>query len=585
MARRLFSLQYKIWILTMIVAIIPLIALGLISNGVSIKVLNEQIGQSNFNTTQQMTDQIDMLFTRMDDYSLNLWRDETFIECLKKAKNTKENAEVYRLTAQKVINSYQIFEDNIYSAYIEADNGLIYDTAGVKNTISPELKEELVKRSGGGVLIADEVVDFNGKRQKVFSFLRVLKNPDVLTENLGIIKINMKEETVAKVYQGMQLSESSQIYVITGENVILSSKTKEEIGTNLATEVFDAAKQTTKSGFFEHDYGKEVVTYVGLRWNGWKLVNIVPTSELNQGARMIQNTTVTAIVAAILLCFLVSVFVSYRILKPIRQLRESMKLIEGENFDVPIPIDGNDEIALLGSSYNRMIKKLKELIQEVYVMQIKQRDAEIAVLQEQINPHFLYNTLNTIYWMCRTEQANQSAEIVKQLSSLFRLSLNSGDLITTVEKEIEHLTYYLAIQEKRFEGLVTFRVDVSEDVLKSNTIKLVLQPLVENALIHGVEKKGDAGTIKVTGYRQDNDLYFAVEDDGIGADVDEINRILNDPKNKSDGFAISNVNDRIKIHCGEEYGLFYEAEPDKGTKVIVKQVFSVEVNDDQDTAS
>lgn len=585
MTRRPFSLQYKIWVLTMIVAIIPLIALGLISNGVSIKVLNEQIGQSNFNTTQQMTDQIDMLFTRMDDYSLNLWRDETFIDCLKEAKNTKENAEVYRLTAQKVINSYQVFEENIYSVYIEAENGLVYDTAGVRNTISDELKEELVKRSGGGILIADEVVDFNGNNQKVFSFLRVLKNPDVLTENLGIIKINMKEETVAKVYQGMQLSESSQIYVIAGENEILSSKTKTEIGTNLTTEVFDISKQKTKSGFFEHDHGKEVVTYVGLRWNNWQLVNIVPTSELNQGARMIQSTTVTAIIVAILLCFLVSVFVSYRILKPIRQLRESMKLIEGENFDVPIRIEGNDEIALLGSSYNRMIKKLKELIQEVYVMQIKQRDAEIAVLQEQINPHFLYNTLNTIYWMCRTEHAEQSAEIVKQLSSLFRLSLNSGDLITTVEKEIEHLTYYLAIQEKRFEGLVTFKVDVSEDVLKSNTIKLVLQPLVENALIHGVEKKGDVGTIKVTGYRRENDLYFEVVDDGIGADIDEINRILENPENKSDGFAISNVNDRIKIHCGKEYGLFYESEADKGTKVIVKQVFSVEANDDQDTAS
>ena len=585
MTRRLFSLQYKIWILTMIVTIIPLVALGLISNGVSIKVLNEQIGQSNFNTTQQMADQIDILFTRMDDYSLNLWRDETFIECLKKAKNTKENAEAYRLTAQKVINSYQIFEDNIYSAYIEADNGLIYDTAGVKNTISPELKEELVKRSGGGILIADEVVDFNGKRQKVFSFLRVLKNPDVLTENLGIIKINMKEETVAKVYQGMQLSESSQIYVITGDNEIMSSKDKNEINTNLATNVFNATTQTTVSGFFEHDHGKEVVTYVRLRWNNWKLVNIVPTSELNQGARMIQNTTVTAIVVAIVLCFLVSVFVSFRILKPIRLLRDSMKMIEGENFDAPIPTTGNDEIALLGNSYNRMIKKLKELIQEVYVMQIKQRDAEIAVLQEQINPHFLYNTLNTIYWMCRTEHADQSAEIVKQLSSLFRLSLNSGDLITTVAKEIEHLTYYLAIQEKRFEGLVTFKVDVRDDVLQSNTIKLVLQPLVENALIHGVEKKGEVGTIQVKGYRQDNNLYFEVEDDGIGADVNEINKILGDPGKKSDGFAISNVNDRIKIHCGEGYGLFYESEPNKGTKVIVKQVFSVEGQDDQDPAS
>ena len=574
MKQKLFSLQYKIWIVTILITVIPLTALGLVSNRVSLTVLKEHVGQSNFKTNQQIADKIDMVFSRLDEYSLNLWRDETFIRCLKNTENMRENIEAYRLTAQKVINSYQVFEENIYSAYIEADNGLVYDTASVKNTISDSLREELVRRNGKGILIADEVIDFSGNKQKVFSYLRVLKNPDVLSEKLAIIKINIKEETIEKIYQGMQLSASSQIYVVEANNRILSSKNKEEMGETLPADLFAGASKQEQSGFFEYAKGREVVTYVALQGADWKLVNIISTSELNQGAETITRMTVGSIVISLILCFFISLYVSYRISKPIRVLQESMKLIDEEHFDIVIPVEGNDEIALLGNSFNKMLVKLKKLIQEVYVMQIKQREAEIAVLQEQINPHFLYNTLNTIYWMCRTENANQSAKIVRELSNLFRLSLNSGELITSVKKEIEHLNCYIAIQEKRFEGLVTFEVQVEEEILNSNTIKLVLQPLVENALIHGIEKKGEHGIIRILGYKKGNTLYFVVEDNGVGGDEAEINKILKESEEKNRGFAIHNVNARIKIRFGEEYGLFYQSEKGKGTKAVVKQLFS-----------
>jgi len=576
--RKLFSLQYKILILTIIITVIPLAILGMVSSGVSLRILEEQVSQSNFNTNQQIADKINIVFANLDDYTMKLWRDETFIGALQNANESPMSVGVQRLAVQKVVSSYQVFEDNIYSAYIEGNNGLVYDTAGLKNNISPELKEKLFELRGGGILIADEVQDYRGVTKRVFSFLRVLKNPDILTEDLGIIKINILEKTITDTYKGMILGDSSQMYIVEQDSLILSALDESNIGERLPENFFDDAKANNSQGFFVRGEGreKEVVTYVAIDYADWKLVNTIPMRELNQSAALIQRMTIMSIVISILLCLLISVFISSRILKPLKTLRQFMSSIDGEHFDIVIPETGNDEITLLSISFNKMLKKLKELVQEVYIMEIKQREMEISILQEQINPHFLYNALNTIYWNCRVEHAEQSAELVKKLSLLFRLSLNSGEIITTVEKEVEHLNCYLAIQEKRFEGLVTFIVDVEKDALKSKAIKLVIQPLVENALIHGIEKKENAGIIKISVYHKENILYYVIEDDGAGVDIKEIEKLLKAPEEENRGFAIKNVNDRIQIHYTQEYGLFYESEIGKGTKVTVKQPFDVE---------
>lgn len=307
----------------------------------------------------------------------------------------------------------------------------------------------------------------------------------------------------------------------------------------------------------------------------WKLVNIVPVKDLTKDSMTIQEVTVVAMVASVFFCTLVVLFFTMKVLHPLKQLGESMKRLENENFNTELPERGNDEVTLVCRNFNKMSRKLNELINEVYAYQIKQKEAELKVLHEQINPHFLYNTLNTIYWMCKMERASETALLVDSLSKLFRLSLNSGKSITTVEKEMEYLRYYIVIQKKRYEEMIRFEMEVSEDVLQCQTVKLTLQPLVENAIYHGIEKKGTRGRIVIRAYRSGDCMYFQVSDDGAGADVERLNALLYETGEANQGFALRNVHERIRLYYGEPYGLSFESSPGEGTTVTVVQPVEV----------
>ena len=252
-----------------------------------------------------------------------------------------------------------------------------------------------------------------------------------------------------------------------------------------------------------------------------------------------------------------------------------MKKIENEEFNVNVDVSGNDEIALLSKSFNKMSYKLNELVSEVYTVRLKQREAELKALQAQINPHFLYNTMDIIFWMCRMENAYESSELINALSKLFRLSLNSGSEFTTVKNEIDHLNCYILIQKKRFEDKITFNTNVTADVLECKVVKLIIQPLVENAIHHGIEKKRGKGKIDITITRNCDDLIYTITDNGMGADEKEINKLLENVQEDNRGFALKNVNDRIKLYFGESYGLEFSSMVGIGTTITVKQPYII----------
>jgi two-component system sensor histidine kinase YesM len=371
------------------------------------------------------------------------------------------------------------------------------------------------------------------------------------------------------------LGTKGDYFIIDENKTILSSLDKTLIGSKIDQKFKIIQNYTGQSGYFnsvisDHDF---LVTYVNLSRPGWRLINLVPLDQLSNDTKVIQSITIVGILISLGLCLLLLVFFSLKFLSPLKQLRRYMKYIENENFDVSINVKGNDEIALLGKSFNKMSKKLNELINEVYAVQIKQKEAELKALQAQINPHFLYNTLDTIYWMCRMEKAFDSSNLVQALSKLFRLSLNSGNEFTTVRNEIDHLNNYIIIQEKRFEDLIKFKISVADEVLDCMVVKLVLQPLVENAIHHGIEKKGTEGRVEVSIFKEGDNVIYVIQDDGVGADEDELNSLLEKVENDNRGFGIKNVNDRIKLYFGNSYGIKFSSAYGTGTTVTVTQPF------------
>lgn len=215
---------------------------------------------------------------------------------------------------------------------------------------------------------------------------------------------------------------------------------------------------------------------------------------------------------------------------------------------------------------------MHELMKEIVIEQEKKRKSEFESLQAQINPHFLYNTLDSIVWMVESERYQEAISMVTALASLFRISLSKGKNIITIQEEIEHAQNYLYIQKIRYKNRFQVKIDIASEIYECSTIKLIVQPLLENAIYHGVEYMDGEGEITIKGYLKDEDIYIDVIDNGLGMPEEEINLILRDNTRvhkKGSGIGLSNVHQRIQLYFGPKYGLLIDSELDEGTTVHI----------------
>jgi two-component system sensor histidine kinase YesM len=249
-----------------------------------------------------------------------------------------------------------------------------------------------------------------------------------------------------------------------------------------------------------------------------------------------------------------------------------------------------DEITELGMSFNIMIGKIKDLLDSKIKEQENLKKAELRALQAQINPHFLYNTLDTIIWMAESKKTDQVVDIVSALSNFFRISLSKGMDWITIGEEVERIRSYLTIQKMRYQDILDFKIEVDQDVAEHTILKLILQPLVENALYHGIKNKRRGGMISVRAKRKGRDeILLEVEDDGIGFTPEKLTQLRADLNDDSgdikleSGFGIGNVNNRIRLYYGKSYGVSIRSEYNTGTCVTLvipaKTEWSAQVED------
>jgi two-component system sensor histidine kinase YesM len=280
--------------------------------------------------------------------------------------------------------------------------------------------------------------------------------------------------------------------------------------------------------------------------------------------------------SAIIFSVMAAWAISRSIYIPIQKLHNVTTTITKNDLQVLVTSDNVDEITELGMSFNIMIGKIRELLDAKIKEQENLKKAELRALQAQINPHFLYNTLDTIIWMAEAQRTDQVIEIVRALSSFFRISLSKGKDWITIGEEIERTRSYLTIQKMRYRDILDYKIEVDEEVLDNTILKLILQPLVENALYHGVKNKRNGGTITVrTKQENENEILLEVEDDGIGFAPEKLAQVQAELSGNSDeirlesGFGIDNVNKRIKLYYGKQYGLSIRSEYHTGTRVTL----------------
>lgn len=390
------------------------------------------------------------------------------------------------------------------------------------------------------------------------------------TPEVGVLLVDMNysgvEEILAKANMG---NTGEYIYLIDGNGNIIYHPRQRLISSGIAEEN-NAEAAAYFDGVHEEKFNgeKRVVVSKSISYTGWKLVNVIPDSSFRLGIRGIQLYAILTVSVGIAAIILLNLFLSYVIARPIKRLNDSVKEWESGNMNPKIYVGGTIEVEHLGRTLSRTVRQIRQLMDRIVIEQEEKRKSELDALQSQINPHFLYNTLESIIWMIEGERYKEAVYMVSELSSLFRISLSKGKTIISIEDEVKHARNYMNIQKIRYKNSFTVNFDIQEEILKCCTVKLIIQPLLENAIYYGVEGMDGEGEIYVKGYRKEDDIYIDVIDNGIGIPQESAHLLLTEDNHvhkHGSGVGIINVHNRIKLRFGEQYGLEIESEPDEGS--------------------
>ncbi|HBE78138.1 MAG TPA: two-component sensor histidine kinase [Firmicutes bacterium] len=397
-------------------------------------------------------------------------------------------------------------------------------------------------------------------------------------EFLGVIIIDVDISMIPEFCQNIKIGKTGFFYIIDKNKNLLLNLAPNRQRNILPNYHLNKLFCKSKGSFIEKMRGKNYfIIYNTSQLTGWKIIGQVPLAEIMKEANQIKNVTIISIVICAICVVLLYFFISDKLTLPIRNLKEKMKQAASGNLDVKVASKNHDEIDSLGISFNKMIEKIKILMENSILEQKNLKKAELRTMQAQINPHFLYNTLDAIVWMAELKKNEQVIELVNALSNFFRITLSKGKDWIPVKEEVEHIKSYLAIQKIRYRDILDYEIRVADEMLDYKILKLTLQPLVENALYHGIKNKRGGGRIIITGTINGNgNLNFMVSDDGIGITPEKLAEILSGLNDetaeiiiKESGFGIKNVNNRIKLYYGKEYGLTIQSKYGKGTAVSI----------------
>lgn len=568
----------KLIIIFLILTIIPFLILGILTFSKSSAVIMEEVSNNSRQIVRQVSDKIDYNMKEVDKNTLLfIWSSQT--QTILESNFSKETLHKRKENQMELEAAMQTFlntRNEIESIYIYRSDG---DEFYIDNsTYNKEVRKRIImKRSQ----IAKSSEMQNGKNvwislnlsNELITGSRVIYDTINLNQ-LGLLIINIQEKYLKDLYSNIEMSPNS-FFIIknqNGEVVSTNSKLKAEEVNNLINNLQEV---DYKSDFtVKGDYS---IVKSSCEYTGWEVLGFIPKSELVGGINKLGSSIFLIGIICAIISIILLILLSTYIFNPIKKLTKLMKKVEQEDFSVKAEIYSKDELGELTNVFNKMIEKIRYLIEEVYKQQIVKKEAEFKLLQAQINPHFLYNTLDSINWIAKINGVEDISKMVVALGQLMRISIAKGKSSVTLEQDLEYINNYLLIQRMRYRDKFKVITEIDEVSKKCIVPKMLLQPIVENALVHGIERKMGTGSILIRAVIEADTLVINVIDDGIGMNGEKCSEILkietSDMNISKDeihtGIGISNVNRRIKMLFGQEFGINIQSEQDKGTNVQI----------------
>lgn len=562
------SIQSKMMMNILLILAIAVVVLSYLN----MNVLNRSLTSMNNEQTLELADQVNL---RIENYiqeiskKMNLFVEEPTIKAFGQEQMDEE-------AILETLERYTTTDKNIAGILVVDTQGemlsntmkrleespLNMETWYIQTVAQPETIHLFSQQIGRNITSFYD----SYKADNILSMTKALINDQ--GDVTGIVLFDMKLDYMESVINSAELGKSGFLYISNRKGEVVYAPVNPIVYRIHPTMIGDE-KDVQINGESYQIIAQET----GI--SDWNIVGVLPKDETLSIILEVITSFVTYAVLIFLFGIVLSIYLTKTLTRPISKLKNLMAEAEQGKLEVHYDSIYNDEISQLGHSFNKMIEAIKNLLSLVYSEQKAKREAELKAFQAQIKPHFLYNTLDTINWMAMEYEADDIVEVVESLTNLFRISLSKGNEIISLENEVKHVNSYLTIQKVRYEEQFDYEI-ICEDNLKNyKVIKLIIQPLVENAIYHGIKGRKESGHIRIHIYTDNKDLYIVVADTGGGMapeQVQHMNQIFEGILEKDDSYGIGlfNVNERIKLNFGMEYGLSIDSALDEGTTVTIK---------------
>ncbi len=524
---------------------------------------------------EMMNGSIDSYITNMESIAQIVAEDSDVRSFL--FMETDEGAELPERYGEKVSELFQTLTDtgsDICNIGIIGENGryLINDSATEINPYAGYENTKWYQKALSG----EEVVTSSHVQNIVkdeFPWVVTLSReiPGRKNGTGAVLFVDLNFSSISDLCEKTSLGTKGYVYIMDGEGNLIYHPRQRLIYSGLLEEEFTPDMQQEEEVVFSED-GQKLYTISRSEVTGWTMVGVTYLDEMMSRTNRLRNLFYLMAVVLVGVALTLSIFLTDMVTKPLRKLRETMKAVEDGNFDVEIKEpDTGDEISDLFRSFRSMILKIRELIEQNNAEQLEKRKSELNALQAQINPHFLYNTLDSIIWMAEGGNRRDVVLMTSSLAKLLRKSISNKNEMVTLEEEIEYTRSYLTIQKMRYVDKLEYEIEVEPAIQRIEVVKLIIQPLVENAIYHGIKYKEGKGIVRVEGGFGENGIVLRVIDNGVGMTKEQLSHVFDERETdtRKNGVGVLNVHRRIQLHYGIEYGLSFESTVGEGTTVHI----------------
>jgi two-component system sensor histidine kinase YesM len=585
---RRFSIPRQGVLAYLILIVVPAIAILYGSYERTTSILKEEASRSLLETLKQAGSNISFRMEQIEDTSNSLFMNAKLHRYLITGDEEQSvGAQMQALEELRNIVESVESSNSVFRVRLFVDDSKLYANERMnffplRSLESRAWYANIIKGNGKPIWTRSYQENYLGTGAvQIFSSARILRDPYDYDGIDGVLMIDVEEKMIADILSTLQLPPGTGVYLVDADGMIIYASHRERIGEFIHSSIGNELSQANE-GIQKIELNNEMndVIFTSLSSAGWKLVVQGADSKLSQ--RAVKSTQLSGLAlifeytALLLILPFILLAITVRWMK--RRVQHVISAIpreELEDWHKDSSVQGN--FHMLEAVVDQLINRTRKLVGDMYMAKLQEREAQLRALQAQINPHFLYNTLDTINWIAIGKGAKDISQMINRLATYFRLSLNKGKDIVSLNDELNLAQVYLQIQQTRFPDTFTFQLNIPSGLETCLLPKLTLQPIIENALLHGIRKtKHKTGSILISASRQNDDLLISVTDDGIGIEEERLHQLLGRPSMEStderagSSYGLYNVNERIKLFAGEGYGITIDSRLDFGTTVTIK---------------